>query len=213
MNAIADIAAMDRKLCCDPESLVGRVRGVCKPLHNGRWNLQAGYVAVDVFGHFCRFEYKHPGDDLHPQRLDSCTKGGQSLRVKDRLGLKKTGSGHGFFRKLGARNDKRFPLGRGSGAGKKCRFPVQRLAIDISTLIQTLDRLNQHHRIKVKYGPSLAVVAAADMITGQRKNIMNPHGGSPQQVALQGKAVTVAAGELHDWFNAFTHQQGCRGQR
>ena len=69
------------------------------------------------------------------------------------------------------------------------------------------DRLQQRHAVEIEDGLGRRLVARLHAVAGEAQDVGHPHGGGTQHVALDGDAVAVAAGDLHDHGIARAGQQ------
>jgi hypothetical protein len=67
--------------------------------------------------------------------------------------------------------------------------------------------LEQAHRVQVEYRLRLGMIPRLHAIAGQAQDVANTHGGAAENVTLDGDAVLVAAGDLHDRRIADARQQ------
>ena len=68
-------------------------------------------------------------------------------------------------------------------------------------------------RIEIEHGLGVGLVAGAGIVAAQRQQIVHAGGGGAEQIALQGDAVAVAAGELQHRLDAGLDQHRRRRQR
>ena len=72
-------------------------------------------------------------------------------------------------------------------------------------------RCEKSTRIEIKYRFCIRLVAGARIVTSQHQQVAYTRCGGAKQIALYRDAVTVAAGELQDRFDALLHKH--RGRR
>ena len=129
-----------------------------------------------------------------------------------RLGLKETRPGSSLFFQFIESEREWFGLRCSSRPDKERRRAVESLPGHILSLVQTLDGLQQLDRIQIKDRFPCTVVAKGDMVAGKGQHIPYPHGSRAEQLALQGQAVTVTAGDLEDGLDPLPLQQGRRSK-
>ncbi len=62
--------------------------------------------------------------------------------------------------------------------------------------------LQQLHRVGVVHRLGLGVVPQGDVIAAYQEKVFQSQAGGPQQVAFQGQAVAIPAGEMNQGFAA-----------
>jgi hypothetical protein len=77
---------------------------------------------------------------------------------------------------------------------------------------QCSTNFQQRHAVQIKYWFSLWMVTRLDAIAGEAQHICHAHGRTTQNIALNGDAVLVTAGNLHDRGVTDAGQQGADRQ-
>ncbi len=72
--------------------------------------------------------------------------------------------------------------------------------------------LEQRHAVQIEHRLGLRMIARLHAVARQAQHVADAHGGAAQNIALNGDAVLVAAGDLHDGRVADARQQGADGQ-
>ena len=78
-------------------------------------------------------------------------------------------------------------------------------------IAQAARGLQQRARVEIEHRLGVGLIAGARIVAAQHQQIAHAAGGGAQQIALQGDAVAVAAGELQHRLDAVLDQQ--RGRR
>ena len=72
--------------------------------------------------------------------------------------------------------------------------------------------LEQRHRVQVEHRLRLRMIAGLHAVAGEAQHVAHAHRGAAQDVALDGDAVLVAAGDLHDRRVADAREQRADGE-
>ena len=94
-------------------------------------------------------------------------------------------------------------IGRGEGVDRRAQKHLGRrrqLAAgqELSIVAHGAHGFQQRHAVEVEDRLGARLVAGLHAVAGQAHDVGDAHGGSAQHVALDGDAVLVAAGDLHD---------------
>ena len=88
------------------------------------------------------------------------------------------------------------------GTDAEFRGAAQGLAAQILTGLQGGDGAQQPDTVHVKHSLGIRVVACRRGVAGHSQNVAHAQRVRRQQVGLKGNTIAVAAGDLHDRFNA-----------
>ena len=96
-----------------------------------------------------------------------------------------------------------------SAAPKNTRGAKRDLAAALEAVILTERScdIEQRDAVQIEYRLRLRMIARLHAVAGQAQHVAYAHGGAAQDVALNGDAVFVAAGDLHDGRVADARQQ------
>jgi len=133
------------------------------------------------------------------------------IEIEDRLGLDEGGAAAHLLFKPDEAHFEGFGAGIGRRTDEKIRRLFEGLAREQAALAHLPHCRDELDRIEVKDPPRFGMVAEALMVAGETENILDAHGRGAEQIALDGDAVTVAAGHLHDRFHPLLQQDPARG--
>ncbi|MCY1544156.1 hypothetical protein D9M68_800160 [compost metagenome] len=71
-------------------------------------------------------------------------------------------------------------------------------ALEAAVIAHAAGDFQQRHRVQVEYRLGLGMIAGLHAVAGQTEDVGGAHRGAAEDLALDGDAVTVAAGDLHD---------------
>ena len=170
---------------------------------HGVGNVHAGDVSADPFGRLGGAQRSYADQDEHvvqqAEVLDLAHEGPQQRHVVAELCLDELRAGGDFFCQA-----LRAPL---DGVRERIlRRPEQhpRSAADLAAgkemmlVAQRARGLQQCHGIEIEHRQRLRVITGLDAIAREAQQVAHAHRGAAEDVALDGDAVAVAAGNLHD---------------
>ena len=176
-------------------------------------NRDARHLLVQIVCHRSRFEQQHPcdhGNVVDPGRFHER---GERVRLVNRLGLEESGAGfHLVCHAAEFLLPVRCPWIH-HRAGMESRAAVQGCAPEVVTGLKRRQRAQQPDRVEVEDRLGFGMVAAARVVSRHTQDVADAQSRGPQQVGLQGQPVPVAAGHLHDGFDAAFVQQARDRQR
>ena len=180
-------------------------------------NVYAGYIAAHPLCHLGRTHGAHSDQnkDLAQQTevFDLLHIGPQTGNVVAVLGLDELGASSHFLSKPLSTPVKRLHkrVGRRTqkDTGRKSHLSA---ALEAMLVAHAPANFEQGHAVQVKHRFGLGMVTGLHTVATQAQHVAHTHGRTAQNIALNGDAVFVAAGDLHHRCVSHTRQQGTYGQ-
>ena len=118
-----------------------------------------------------------------------------------------------FFASRWARNSRGRAKGFSAAPSNTLRRVGQLPSAQEAVLVAHRPRgLEQRQRVEVEHRQRLRMIAGLHTVPRQAENVTNAHRGPAENVALDGNAVLVAAGDLHHRGVADPRQEGADGE-
>ena len=188
-----------------------------QPLDDGVRNVHAGHVRAHPLGRLGRAQRTDADQDEHlpeqPQVLDLPHEIPEQRHVVAVLRLDELRAGGDLLRE-----PLRAPLGRlrerilGRTEQHARRAGDLAAAQEAVLVAQRARGLQQRERVEIEHRQRLRMIAGLHAVAGEAQQVAHAHRGAAEDVALDGDAVPVAAGDLHDRRIADARQQRAHGE-